>query len=244
MSNRGETSIQLYRKSPVRPMIRPILDDGVPPTQRDKAAVADFYLNKWTTAYDTVRASNRLRRRSKSRSRPRARSRYTPQAGDEGLIEYGEQPVYNNITTTEDYYAPPSNQRGYYADSNPYSPYNPADYSGYSSNDPIGTVGAPGYEARKEKKREDRERDKRRASSSNSYDGRVKAANKSNPPVRALNSGRRELTGPGYIVTISDDEEVEKSHSSPNKPSTLSVPAPQGAYAESIPDISNDKTDK
>ncbi|KAK3177031.1 hypothetical protein OEA41_008357 [Lepraria neglecta] len=128
-SKRGEPSTQMYRKSPERPIIRTFADDGIPPTQRDKAAVAEYYLKKWTTAYDNVRARNRERRyttRATGRSRSRSRSGYKsqpPRGYDPGLIEYGDMPTYGKLDGTTAYYdpypPPPPGQTRYY---DPYAP--------------------------------------------------------------------------------------------------------------------------
>ena len=113
----AQRPMQLHRKSPERPILRTYTDDGVPPTQRDKAAVAEYYLKKWTTAYDSVRAQNRDRKRATVRSRSRSRSRGVREPG---LVEYGDAPVYGDQAYySQGYYPPPTADRGY-NDSDPY----------------------------------------------------------------------------------------------------------------------------
>lgn len=233
-SKRGETIIQMVRKSPERPVIRTYTDDGVPPTQRDKTAVAEYYLKKWTTAYDHVRARNRETRnvtRGASRSRRRSRNGDVP---DAGLIEYGDAPVYGNQTG---YYPPdPYPPDPYYSDANPYQgAYNPADY-GYAGYHPSGTQttganaadtsGAPEQKSSAEKETERREN----SSASESDNGR-----------RRRHSRNEDDNG-------SADEEAETRRLSPPPSDThtvslagLVVPSAQRAYAESVPDTGNEK---
>ncbi len=157
-SKKGEPNIKIYQKSPERPIIRTYTDDGNPPTQMDKAAVAEYYLKKWTTAYDSVRAQNQQRRiRTTSRSRSRSRSRYNPKPPrrrDQGIIEYGETPVYDKpgYYSSSAYYPPPPAQ---YNDSNPYqSTYNPADYytAGTAADVSRGETREPGRERERERR--------------------------------------------------------------------------------------------
>ena len=119
------SGMQLLTSSPSRPIIRTFEDDGVPPTQRDKAAVSEYYLRKWTTAYEDARGgtlsrrrqpqskrleSSRSRYRSRSRSRRRSRESYIRTAP--GLIEYGSDPLYGDNDATvgsSDKYYPYSN---------------------------------------------------------------------------------------------------------------------------------------
>lgn len=224
-NKKEKTVMQLFRKSPERPMLRTYINDGVPPTQRDKAAVAEYYLKKWTTAYDHVRAQNRERRyTTRATGRSRSRFRYVPVSR---LIEYGDTPVYRDQAN----YPPPPGQEEYYA-ADPYQgPYNPAEYP---------PAGASGYEARKPKKREEMERERRASNgTSESDDGRRRRHRKkedteSATPKLAQTYGPRPT--PGRVHSVSTDSEDEEEESPIRLPVGLVVPSDHRAYAESVPD--------
>lgn len=95
-----------------KPIIRTFSSDGMPPTQRDKAAVAEFYLKKWTTAYDMSRIASRFATGNQYRNRPLGRG-YANRATDQGLIEYGHETEYGYPGMQGD----------------PSEPYSPYDYS-------------------------------------------------------------------------------------------------------------------
>lgn len=87
----------LITSSPSRLIIRTFEDDGVPPTQRDKAAVADYYLKKWTTAYDYAR-SRSMGTRSKPLERSRSRDRDHPRRRESRKrVVRGGTPVYGAV---------------------------------------------------------------------------------------------------------------------------------------------------
>ena len=245
----------MYRKSPERPIIRTFVDDGIPPTQRDKAAVAEYYLKKWTTAYDTVHARNRERRhttRATGRSRSRSRSGYNPQPSrgyDPGLIEYGDIPIYGKLDGTSDYYGrplgqgepsyyPPPPGQGRYYDGNPYQgTYNPADYP-----PPPGAAaaGASAYEAQKQKKREEREGERRsRSSASESDDWKRRRHRRQEENSGAADEGVQTYRPPrpmGVVHTVETDDEEEEEDKPVGSPAALAVSSSQRAYAESVPD--------
>ena len=243
-SRSGVARTQLYGKSPERPIIRTDTDDGVPPTQRDKAAVAEYYLKKWTTAYDHVRAQNRVRS-AKSRVRSRRRSRsYTrrrSQVYEPDLIEYGSNPVYPDGGGPSAYYPPPPAQN---YDSNPYSsgPYNPADYYPSPSNNfpPPPSAAAGGAH-------EERSRGRRPSRSSDDSHNGLKtgrgergAAAGSAPFVESEQSYYRPPRTMGVVHTVeTDDEEDEGNKTLDSPPAALAVPSSQQAYAESVPDTGN-----
>ena len=235
-SNKEGTAMQLFRKSPERPILRTYTDDGVPPTQRDKAAVAEYYLKKWTTAYDHVRAQN-LGRRYTTRAAGRSRSRLVP---DRGLIEYGNEPVYGSQAP---YYPPPPGQGGYY-DANPYQgAYNPADYypAGVRTSG-AGAADVSPYKAQGQKTSEGRDRDRDR-DTSESDDGRRRRHSRKEDDSGASDEQAQTYTThstPGNVHT--DDEEEEEKHPTP-PPAGLTVPSHQRAYAESVPDNGNEKED-
>ena len=121
----ASSGMQLLTSSPSRPIIRTFEEDGVPPTQRDKAAVAEYYLRKWTTAYESVRGGT-LSRRRQPQSRPLESSRDRYRSGSRsrtirrdsyprdtrGLIEYGSNPLSGGNDATAgraDRYYPYSN---------------------------------------------------------------------------------------------------------------------------------------
>ena len=234
-SKKDDPSIKTYHKSPERPIIRTFTDDGIPPTQRDKAAVADYYLKKWTTAYDSVRARNQERRNTvhtTGRSRSRPRSRYNPQPSrrsDQGIIEYGDTPVYGKPGDTSAdayypssaYYPPPPVQ---YKDSNPYqyeSTYPPADY---------GIAGTAGdvYTRDIRERQMEREAQRRRQ--------RLHTVVLDNS--RNANEDTQEYRHPHTFGFSANDEE-EKEEKPAVSPPGLAVPLSQPAYAESVSDNAN-----
>ena len=189
-----QSVMQLYRKPPERPILRTYTDDGIPPTQMDKAAVAEYYLKKWTTAYDSVLAQNRDRKRATGRSRSRSRSRYVREPG---LGEYGDAPVYGDQAYYSQgyYYPPPPAEREYYG-TDPYeSSYNPADYP-----PPPGAAASTDYEKRKQRRREEKE--ERRRQEIESYDMEGNAHN------NAQTYSPRPTPGTIHSVNT-DDEEKE-----------------------------------
>ena len=216
--------MQLHRKSPERPILRTYTDDGVPPTQRDKAAVAEYYLKKWTTAYDSVRAQNRDRKRATVRSRSRSRSRGVREPG---LVEYGDAPVYGDQAYySHGYYPPPTAERGY-NDSDPYrSSYNPLDHP-----PPLGAAASTDRETRKQGKREERE--KRRRQEIESYDMDA------NAHQNAHTYSPRPTSGTIHSVNTDDEEKVD--HGPIRLPTGLAAPTNQRAYAESVPDNGNER---
>ena len=233
-SKKEDTVMRLFRKSPERPILRTYTDDGVPPTQRDKAAVAEYYLKKWTTAYDHVRAQN-LGRRYTTRAAGRSRSRYVPEPG---LIEYGNEPVYGSQAP---YYPPPPGQGGYY-DANPYQgAYNPTDYHPAGVQTPgAGAADASPYKAQGQKTTEERDRDRDR-DTSESNDGRRRRQSRKEDDSSASDKQAQTYTPhptPGNVHT--DDEEEEEKHPT-QPPAGLTVPSHQRAYAESVPDNGNEK---
>ena len=124
-SRREPSGIQLLTSSPTRPVIRTFEEDGVPPTQRDKAAVAEYYLKKWTTAYNVASVASR------SRSKPQRTN-----TGYGNLIQYGDEPIYSGQDAT----AGASNPYGYYPNSNQFLP--PPGQDPYGSRHP--QAGVPG----------------------------------------------------------------------------------------------------
>ncbi|KAL8907497.1 MAG: hypothetical protein Q9171_005839 [Xanthocarpia ochracea] len=102
--------------SPSRPIVRTFEDDGVPPIRRDKAAVAEYYLKKWTTLYDTMhhiavaqsRDWDRTRinpyRQWSSRSESHsARQPKIVRLSSSSPVQYGNRPFYggNDIRRRE-----------------------------------------------------------------------------------------------------------------------------------------------
>ena len=49
MHRKPSNGMRFLTSSPSRPIVRTFEDNGVPPTRRDKAAVAEYYHQKWTT---------------------------------------------------------------------------------------------------------------------------------------------------------------------------------------------------
>ncbi len=243
-SKNGEPSITIYHKSPERPIIRTFTDDGIPPTQRDKAAVAEYYLKKWTTAYDSVRAQNQERRytvRTTGRSRSRSRSRYNPQPfrrREQGFIEYGDTPVYGKPGDTSAnahypssaYYPPPPAQ---YNDSNPYQDtYLPTNYgiAGTAADASTGGTREPKIE---------RERERRRSSSSPESDAdRRRRLHRQKDNSHNADEGAQRYRLPHALGFVASDEE-EKEEKPAVSPTGLAVPSSQPAYAESVSDNAN-----
>ena len=243
-SNRGEPSMKTYHKSPERPIIRTFTDDGIPPTQRDKAAVAEYYLKKWTTAYDSVRAQNQERRytfRTTGRSRSRSRSRYNPKpprSRDQGFIEYGETPVYDKPgdTSADAYYSssahypPPPAQ---YNDSNPYqSTYIPAHYNvaGTAADVSTGKTREPIIERRRERRTY--------SSSPESDADKRRGLHKHMDNSRNAEEGAQGYRLPHALGFVESDGE-EKEEKQAVSPAGLAVPSTQPPYAESVSDNAN-----
>lgn len=216
---------QLHRKLPERPTLRTYTDDGIPPTQRDKAAVAECYLKKWTTAYDSVRAQNRDRKRATVRSRSCSRSRYVREPG---LVEYGDAPVYGDQAYySQGSYPPAPAERGSYG-TDPYEgSYNPVNYP-----PPPGAAASNDYENRKQKKRERTE--ERERQEIENYDMEGYAYN------NAQNYSRRPT--PGTIHSVHTDDEEKEDDDPIRPPAGLAAPTDQRAYAESVPDNGNERT--
>lgn len=78
------------------------------------AAVAGLY-EKHKEKKEKEAAAERQRRRSRPRSRARSAIHPDPTRESAGLIEYGNDPVYGKIPTT-DYYGRPATPQGYYSD--------------------------------------------------------------------------------------------------------------------------------
>ena len=259
-SKTGDPNIKIYHKSPERPIIRTFTDDGIPPTQRDKAAVAEYYLKKWTTAYDSVRARNPERRytvhttgRSRTvhttgRSRSRARSRYNPQPSrrrDQDVIEYGDNPVYGKsgdasadaYYPSSAYYPPPPVQ---YKDSNPYQYPPPPPPVRYHDSSPYryqGTYPPTDYgiagTAADVSAGETRERQAEREIEPRRRHLHSLADNSRN----ADDDTQRDTRPPAFGFVASDDKEKEEKPAV--SPTGLAVPSSQPAYAESVSDIAN-----
>ena len=219
----AQSPMQLHRKSPERPTPRTYTDEGVPPTQRDKAAVAEYYLKKWTTAYDSVRAQNRDRKRATVRSQSRPRSRYVREPG---LVEYGDEPVSGDQAYySQAYYPPPSAERENYGTDPHESFYNPIDY-------PPPVAAAPtDRENRKQRKREERE--ERRRKEIDIYDMEGNTHN------NAQTYSPRPT--PGTIHSVNTDDEEKENDSPIRLPAGLAAPTDQRAYAESVPDNGNER---
>ena len=243
----GEPSIKIYPKSPERPIIRTFTDDGIPPTQRDKAAVAEYYLKKWTTAYDSVRAQNQERRytvRTAGRSRSRFRSRYNPQPSkrrDQSLIEYGDTPVFGKPGDTSAdvyypssaYYPPPPAQSN---DSNHYQgTYLPADYVIAGTAADVSTG-----ETREPKMEEEKERRPYSSSPESNADKRRRLHRQEDNSRDADEDAQRHRLPHtlGYVASDEEEKEVMPAVS----PAGLAVPSSQPAYAESVSDIANGGT--
>ncbi|KAL9128012.1 MAG: hypothetical protein Q9175_007622 [Cornicularia normoerica] len=214
-------------------------NDGVPPTQRDKAAVAEYYLKKWTTAYDHVRAQNRERRifipvKDKAAIKDINACEFSDVPVSR-LIEYGDTPVYRD----QAYYPPPLGQEEYY-DADPYQgSYNHGEYPPTGAQT-AGAAGASGYEARKPKKREEMERERRASNgTSESDDGRRRRHRKKEDtdgvtPKLAQTYGPRPT--PGRVPSVNTDSEDEEEESPIRLPAGLVVPSDHRAYAESVPE--------
>lgn len=78
------------------------------------AAIAGLY-EKHKEKKEEEAAAERQRRQSRSRSRARSAIHPDPTRESPGLIEYGNDPVYGSIPTT-DYYGRPATPQGYYSD--------------------------------------------------------------------------------------------------------------------------------
>ena len=224
---RAQSPMQLHRKSPERPTIRTYTEDGVPPTQRDKAAVAEYYLKKWTTAYDSVRAQNRDRKRATVRSRSLSRSRGVREPG---LVEYGDAPVYDGDQAhySQGYYPPRTAERGFY-NSNPYvNLYDSMDYSF-----PQDASASTDDETRKQRKREERE--ERRRQEIESYDM------EENDNQNAQTYSYSPRPTPGTIHSVTTDDEEKEDDGQIRLPTGLAAPTDQRAYAESVPDTGNER---
>ena len=224
----ASSGMPLLTSSPSRPIIRTFEDDGIPPTQRDKAAVAEYYLRKWTTAYEHARGGTLYRRgqplsnpvepsrsryRSRSRSRTVRRKSYTRDAP--GLIEYGSDPLYSGndaIAGSSDKYYPFTND----------FPPPPQGKSLYEEQKSAEDAPGNGKDAQDEGHRSDPKKgDPAVGTDKSSADVTQKS-----PEVSRFQEVGEE-----------DEAEVEKDKDNDGR-YTLEIPrTDQRAYAESVPDL-------
>lgn len=216
------SGLQLLTSSPSRPIVRTFEEDGVPPSQRDKAAVAEYYLKKWTTAYHFSSVGSRSRSK---RHEDNSAGHYP------GLIEYGSELVYGGNDAT----ARAQDEPGWYGGHFPMPPHQTQTHQDIGSQKLATTASFVGKQLAADPIKEIEQEDELR----NQADLRKE----SEEAVEGSVSSRKQISESRRNSEASRAHEADEEAEREKQASGLleAGGSDQRARAESVSDVGNDK---